>query len=265
MTELDLTDGKIFLNKVTEKIRTRLAEVDASIEAGQKDIQSMNEYYWENYTEMDEYGYENYDNQQALLHQVNDNQEKLKMQHRLRKMLEAPFFGRVDFIYDGEDEPEIFYIGIGNFAERTGMLPLIYDWRAPVSGLFYDYDKGPGSYEAPAGLIEGEIAAKWQYKVKNGKMVYAFESDTKIDDDILKQELGTNSDVQLKNIVRTIQKEQNAIIRNTHDRILAIQGAAGSGKTSVALHRIAYLLYHDREHLKSSNVLILSPNSVFSD
>ena len=96
-------------------------------------------------------------------------------------------------------------------------------------------------------------------------MVYAFESDTKIDDDILKQELGTNSDVQLKNIVRTIQKEQNAIIRNTQDRILAIQGAAGSGKTSVALHRIAYLLYHDREHLKSSNILILSPNSVFSD
>ena len=265
MTELDLKDGKIFLNKVTEKIRTRLTEVDASIEAGQKDIQSMNEYYWENYTEMDEYGYENYDNQQALLHQVNDNQEKQKMRHRLRKMLEAPFFGRVDFIYDGEEEPEIFYIGIGNFAERTGMLPLIYDWRAPVSGLFYDYDKGPGSYKAPAGLIEGEIAAKWQYKVKNGKMVYAFESDTKIDDDILKQELGTNSDVQLKNIVRTIQKEQNAIIRNTQDRILAIQGAAGSGKTSVALHRIAYLLYHDREHLKSSNILILSPNSVFSD
>ena len=101
MTELDLKDGKIFLNKVTEKIRTRLTEVDASIEAGQKDIQSMNEYYWENYTEMDEYGYENYDNQQALLHQVNDNQEKQKMRHRLRKMLEAPFFGRVDFIYDG--------------------------------------------------------------------------------------------------------------------------------------------------------------------
>lgn len=108
MTELDLKDGKIFLNKVTEKIRTRLTEVDASIEAGQKDIQSMNEYYWENYTEMDEYGYENYDNQQALLHQVNDNQEKQKMRHRLRKMLEAPFFGRVDFIYDGEEEPEIF-------------------------------------------------------------------------------------------------------------------------------------------------------------
>ena len=96
-------------------------------------------------------------------------------------------------------------------------------------------------------------------------MIYAFESDTKIDDEILKQELGSSGDVQLKNIVRTIQKEQNEIIRNTGDKILVIQGAAGSGKTSVALHRIAYLLYHDREHLKSSNILILSPNSVFSD
>ena len=262
---MESNHGELFLQEVTKKIRTRIEEVDLSLVAGQKDIQSMHEYYWENYTEMDQYGYEDFDNQQALLHQVNDNQKKLKLRHRLRKMLDAPFFGRVDFIYDGEEEAESFYIGIGNFALKAGMQPLIYDWRAPVSGLFYDYDKGPAAYEAPAGLLEGEIAAKWQYKIKKGRMVYAFESDTKIDDDILKQELGTNSDVQLKNIVRTIQKEQNAIIRNTKDKILVIQGAAGSGKTSVALHRIAYLLYHDREYLKSSNILILSPNSVFSD
>ena len=134
-----------------------------------------------------------------------------------------------------------------------------------MSGLFYDFDQGPASYEAPLGTIEGEIVSKWQYKIRNGKMIYGFESDVKIDDEILKQELGSNGDVQLKNIVRTIQKEQNAIIRNTKDKILIIQGAAGSGKTSVALHRIAYLLYHDREHLKSSNILILSPNSVFAD
>ena len=258
-------NGREYLSHVTESLKHRIAQLDESIEAGQKEIEGMHEYYWENYTEMDQYGYENFDNQQALLHEINASNEKIELRRRFRKMMDSPFFGRVDFCYEGEDEPEIFYIGIANLAEENGGLPLIYDWRAPVSGLFYDYDKGPGSYEAPAGLIEGEIAAKWQYKVKNGKMVYAFESDTKIDDDILKQELGTNSDVQLKNIVRTIQKEQNAIIRNTHDRILAIQGAAGSGKTSVALHRIAYLLYHDREHLKSSNVLILSPNSVFSD
>ncbi|MBP3664039.1 MAG: AAA family ATPase, partial [Tyzzerella sp.] len=148
---------------------------------------------------------------------------------------------------------------------HTGSLPLVYDWRAPISSLFYDFDKGPASYEAPGGVMEGEILSKWQYKIRDGKMVYEFESDVKIDDDILKQELGNNSSVQLKNIVCTIQREQNAIIRNTKDKILAIQGTAGSGKTSVALHRIAYLLYHDRERLKSSNVLILSPNSVFSD
>ena len=225
----------------------------------------MHEYYWENYTEMDQYGYEDYDNQQALLSQVNANQDKLVLKHRFERMADAPFFGRVDFIFDGEDEAEPFYIGIGNFAEKAGMTPLIYDWRAPVSGLFYDYDKGPASYEAPAGTIRGEISSKWQYKIRGGKMIYAFESDTKIDDEILKQELGNNGDVKLKNIVRTIQKEQNAIIRNTKDKILVIQGAAGSGKTSIALHRIAYLLYHDRKNLKSSNVLVLSPNSVFGD
>ena len=225
----------------------------------------MHDYYWQNYTEMDQYGYEDYDNQQALLHQVNANQEQLLLRSRFRKMLDSPFFGRVDFCYDGDDEPEIFYIGIGNFAERPGELPLIYDWRSPVSGLFYDFDRGPASYLAPGGEMTGEICSKWQYKIRDGKMIYGFESDVKIDDDILKAELGSNGEVQLKNIIRTIQKEQNAIIRNTKDRILVIQGAAGSGKTSVALHRIAYLLYHDRQNLKSSNILILSPNGVFSD
>ena len=260
-----MSRGTDFLNMVTEKLRQRILELGDTIQEVQKDIAGMNEYYWENYTEMDQYGYENYDNQQALLAQVNANQENQKKRHRMKKMLDSPFFGSVDFQYEGEEEAETFYIGIGNFAEERGSVPLIYDWRAPVSSLFYDYDKGPASYVAPAGTMEGEILSKWQYKIRGGRMIYEFESDLKIDDDILKQELGANGDVQLKNIVRTIQKEQNAIIRNTKDKILVIQGAAGSGKTSVALHRIAYLLYHDRKNLNSSNILILSPNSVFSD
>lgn len=254
-----------FLKEITDCLQQKIKELDEDLSAGQQEIKNMHEYYWGNYTEMDEYGYENYDNQQALLHQVHANEEKLSKRKRLTKMLESPFFGRVDFRYDGEEESEIFYIGIGNFAPRAGMRPLIYDWRAPVSGLFYDYDRGPAAYDAPGGRMKGEITSKWQYKIKNGHMIYGFESDTKIDDEILKQELGSGGDVQLKNIVRTIQKEQNAIIRNTEDRILAIQGAAGSGKTSVALHRIAYLLYHDRENLKAANILILSPNNAFSD
>lgn len=257
--------GSAFLEFVLQKLEKRVEEVSLSLEEGQKEIQGMHEYYWENYTEMDQYGYEDYDNQQALFHQVNANQQQLLLKQRFIKMMDSPFFGRVDFVYEGEEEPETFYIGIGNFSERTGQTPLIYDWRAPVSGLFYDYDKGPAKYEAPVGELTGEIISKWQYKIRSGKMVYEFESDVKIDDEILAAELGSTGEVQLKNIIRTIQKEQNAIIRNTKDRILVIQGAAGSGKTSVALHRIAYLLYHDRKNLKSSDILILSPNSVFSD
>ena len=260
-----MKDQTAYLEFVLEKLRERIQKISLSLAEGEKEIEGMHEYYWENYTEMDQYGYENFDNQQALLNQINTNQQQLKMKHRFKNMLDSPYFGRVDFQYEGEDKPETFYIGIGNFAEETGRTPLIYDWRAPVSGLFYDFDKGEASYQAPGGLMEGEITSKWQYKIRKGKMVYGFESDMKIDDDILKAELGANGDVQLKNIIRTIQKEQNAIIRNTKDRILVIQGVAGSGKTSVALHRIAYLLYHDRKNLKSSNILILSPNGVFSD
>lgn len=260
-----MSQGTEFLTLINEKLKHKIQEVNHALSEGQKEIESMHTYYWDNYTEMDQYGYENFDNQQALFQQVNANQEQFAYRQRLEKMIDSPFFGRVDFCYEGEEEPEQFYIGIGNFSEKTGHVPLIYDWRAPVSGLFYDYDKGSASYTAPAGILHGEITSKWQYKIRRGKMIYEFESDVKIDDDILKAELGSNGDVQLKNIVRTIQKEQNAIIRNTKDKIMIIQGAAGSGKTSVALHRIAYLLYHDREHLKSSNILVLSPNSVFSD
>ena len=260
-----MSQGTEFLTLINEKLKHKIQEVNHALSEGQKEIESMHTYYWDNYTEMDQYGYENFDNQQALFQQVNANQEQFAYRQRLEKMIDSPFFGRVDFCYEGEEEPEQFYIGIGNFSEKTGHVPLIYDWRAPVSGLFYDYDKGSASYTAPAGILHGEITSKWQYKIRRGKMIYEFESDVKIDDDILKAELGSNGDVQLKNIVRTIQKEQNAIIRNTKDKIMVIQGAAGSGKTSVALHRIAYLLYHDREHLKSSNILVLSPNSVFSD
>ena len=261
----NIKNGREYLQYVLKCLNDRLAQADAAILEGEKEIEDMHEYYWENYTEMDQYGYEDYDNQQALFRQMNANEEQFRLRKRFKKMQDSPFFGRVDFRYDGDEEAETFYIGIGNLSESAGSLPLVYDWRAPVSGLFYDYDKGSASYEAPSGIFEGEVTSKWQYKIRKGKMLYEFESDVKIDDEILGAELGSNGEVQLKNIVRTIQKEQNEIIRNTKDRIMVIQGAAGSGKTSVALHRIAYLLYHDRENLKSSNVLILSPNGVLAD
>ena len=121
---IDNRDGQAYLDAVLEKIRQRILSINESLLEGQKEIDDMHEYYWQNYTEMDEYGYENFDNQQALLHQINANQEQLILKHRFRKMLDSPFFGRVDFCYEGDEEPEIFYIGIGNFAEKTGALPL---------------------------------------------------------------------------------------------------------------------------------------------
>ena len=124
-----MSKGKEFLIDVTEKLKSRIREIDETIKDVQKDIAGMNEYYWENYTEMDQYGYENFDNQQALLQQVGANQENLKYRQRLKKMLDSPFFGSVEFVYEDEEDPEEFFIGIGNFAEARGRVPLIYDWR----------------------------------------------------------------------------------------------------------------------------------------
>lgn len=265
MEEKWLDQEEWHLKEILIKLEKKIAEVEVSLQAGWQDINRMQEYYWQNYTEMDEYGYENFDNQQALRSRVMDNQEKQKDWHRYQKMLDSPYFGRIDFLYDGEEERERFYIGIGNFSEDFRSTPLIFDWRAPVSSLFYDYEKGRAEYLAPVGKITGEVIAKYQYKIKKGKLQYAFESEIKIDDDILKRELGMHTNASLKNIVCSIQKEQNQIIRNREDRILVVQGSAGSGKTSIALHRIAYLLYHERQSLCASQVLILSPNRIFSD
>ena len=257
--------GSEFLDTVKVKIEQRLEELAHTLQEGKEDIHRMNEYYWENYTEMDEYGYENFDNQQQLFRQGDANRETRHQMRLMSRLLDSPFFGAVSFCYEDEDEPELFYIGLTGFAPKAGDVPLIYDWRAPVSSLFYDYDTGEASYMAPAGELSGTITDKYQYKIRRGRMIYEFSSDTCIDDEILREELGKNGDVSLKNIIRTIQREQNQIIRNTTDKIMIIQGAAGSGKTSIALHRIAYLLYHDRKRLTSSQVLILSPNGVFSD
>ncbi len=157
----------------------------------------MHEYYWENYTEMDQYGYENFDNQQALLHEINASNEKIELRRRFRKMMDSPFFGRVDFCYEGDDEPEIFYMGIANLAEEERAFALIYDWRAPVSGLFYDFDKGPASLSGTSGGNHREtLLPSGSIRYRRGKMIYEFESDVKIDDEILKAELGSNGDVQ---------------------------------------------------------------------
>ena len=254
-----------YLQLIEGKLEAAIENIKDEMKLNDKDIAQLQELYWENNSDFDEYGYEEYENRQQMFNHANFRSRNMKTLHMYRRMQDSPYFARVDFLFDGDDEPEHCYIGIGNFAEGKGSMPLIYDWRAPISSLFYDYDAGRASYEAPGGTVEGEIVKKYQYKIKKGRLLYAVESDIKIDDDILKQALSMNADARLKNIVSTIQKEQNSIIRNEKDKILIVQGGAGSGKTSVALHRIAYLLYRHRNDLTASQVLILSPNDVFSD
>lgn len=254
-----------YLKLVTEALHQKLEEIDRRIAGNETDIAQMHEYFWENYNEFDEYGYELYDNSTALKGRMREQDEYKRERMRYEKMLDSPYFGRVDFCYGGEDEPERYYIGIGNLAKGRAEQPYVFDWRAPVSGLFYDYDKGPAQFEAPAGILNGEVTGKKQYKIKNGRLIYVLETEMNIDDEILQQALSEHANASLKSIVTTIQREQNQIIRDKSHRILAVQGCAGSGKTSVALHRIAYLLYHNRKSLKAAQVLILSPNSIFGD
>ena len=184
---------------------------------------------------------------------------------RLERMRKSPYFGRIDFQEKGESKAEKIYIGLYNVSAAGTMEALVYDWRAPVSAMFYDFETGPSAYTCPAGRIEGEMLLKRQYRIENGQIVYMFDSSLNINDAMLQELLGKSTDNRMKTIVTSIQKEQNTVIRNSKDRILIVEGPAGSGKTSIALHRAAYLLYRYRDTISSENILIFSPNHVFED
>lgn len=186
-----------------------------------------------------------------------------KIREKIAKLVDSPYFARIDFYDDGDKDASVYYIGRFSFSEKSKIF--IFDWRAPVSSLFYDCEPGQAGYEAPVGRISGELIRKRQFKISHGLMEYALESAINIQDDVLQRELSHTSDEKMKTIIATIQREQNRIIRNEKADTLIIQGVAGSGKTSIALHRVAYLLYRYKETLSANNVVILSPNKVFAD
>ncbi|MBO3444929.1 RNA polymerase recycling motor HelD [Clostridium sp. CCUG 7971] len=187
-----------------------------------------------------------------------------KLEEKYEKMLESPYFGRIDFVEENEDFTQKCYIGLSNLIDEDYDF-LVYDWRASISSMFYDYEIGLASYECPEGIISGEITGKRQYKINNEKIEYMFDSNLSIDDEMLQEILSKNSDDKMKGIVTTIQREQNKVIRNEDCKHLIVQGAAGSGKTSVALHRIAYLLYKHKDRITPQNIIIFSPNNIFND
>lgn len=182
----------------------------------------------------------------------------------LEKMIKSPYFARIDFKFDDEDEFEKIYIGRSSLRKNSYQEMYVYDWRSPIASIFYRFMTGEAFYDAPCGRVTGELNLKRQYEIKNGTLEYFFDSDVQIVDEFLRQLLSQNTTAKMKAIVETIQHEQDVVIRDMENDLLMVQGVAGSGKTSIALHRAAYLMYQGLQtKLSANNIMIISPNSIF--
>ncbi|WP_039075508.1 RNA polymerase recycling motor HelD [Bacillus sp. MSP13] len=203
--------------------------------------------------------------QAELLSDRERNHRRMDQQlKRIHQLKASPYFGRIDFIETGEEQAEPIYIGLASCMDEKEEHFLIYDWRAPISSMYYNYSPGKAEYEVPGETIEGEMVLKRQFIIKNGALKAMFNTDMTIGDEMLQEVLSHQSDTQMKNIVSTIQKEQNQIIRNEKSKFLIVQGAAGSGKTSAALQRVAYLLYRHRGVIDAGQIVLFSPNFLFN-
>ena len=250
-----------------ETVRTRLddalARIDARVRDYAEEVQAQKTYLWEHRADMDHA--EKNSTRESVYQSVFTGEAALANRKRLQKLRHSPYFGRVDFAEPGAERSLPVYIGIHAFFDDAHKEHVVFDWRAPIASLFYDHEIGPARYAAPAGEVAGEIRAKRQYRIRNGQMEFMLDTAVNIVDEVLQKELSERSDQRMQTIVATIQRDQNAIIRNAESPVLVIQGVAGSGKTSIALHRVAYLLYQFRDSLSSDDILILSPNRVFGD
>ena len=225
------------LEDTTDIIRSKISELGQELYDRDDKVLEFKKFMWDNRSDMDP---------TELKTMMSDNDLEIAMMmnkgeylQKLFKIQNNPYFGSIIF----NDEP--IYIGLT--AIKEGLDYLVYDWRAPVCSMFYDFGIGNASYESPRGMEKGVISRKRQYKIEEGKLKNVFDTNINIDDEVLQDVLSQTSSDKMKNIVNTIQMEQNRVIRNTDDKNLIVQGIAGSGKTSVALHRIAFLLYKINE------------------
>ena len=240
-------------------IRGKISVLGQELYERDDKVLEFKKFMWDNRSDMDP---------AELKTMMSDNDLEIRMMmnkgeylQKLFKIQNNPYFGSIIFKSDeGVDE---VYIGITHVTDDNNKY-YVHDWRSPICNLFYDYEVGKANYLAPMGRIYGEITRKRQYTIKDAKLLHVFDNNINIDDELLQEVLASESSDKMKNIVNTIQAEQNKVIRNTDDKNLIVQGIAGSGKTSVALHRIAFLLYKI-DNLNSNNVLIFSPNKVFSE
>jgi DNA helicase II / ATP-dependent DNA helicase PcrA len=251
-----------YLSEFLRKIEIGLAAIDDTIQLKKQEIDDIHTHMEEHKRDMDHL------DKNALREVVRNysllGEHSVETKKRLLRLRDTAYFGRIDFTEREATAAKPIYVGVHHFQDPEANQNLVHDWRAPISSLFYDYELGEGQYQTKLGTISGDISLKRQFRIRQGEMEYMLDTDVTIYDDVLQRELNRASSAKMKNIVATIQKEQNAIIRDEEARYLIIQGVAGSGKTSIALHRIAFLLYRFKETISSDDVLIISPNKVFA-
>ena len=247
------------LGDTVNLIRSKISVLGQELYERDDKVLEFKKFMWDNRSDMDP---------AELKTMMSDNDLEVRMMmnkgeylQKLFRIQNNPYFGSI--IFKSDDGVDEVYIGITHVTDDDNKY-YVHDWRSPICNLFYDYEVGKANYLAPVGRIYGEITRKRQYTIKDAKLLHIFDNNINIDDELLQEVLASESSDKMKNIVNTIQAEQNKVIRNTDDKNLIVQGIAGSGKTSVALHRIAFLLYKI-ENLNSNNVLIFSPNKVFSE
>ena len=254
---------------VIAKLKARLAAIHEQIEAAHRETSRIERAYGENtkvnVTEVDDQMETNaaVQQQKVMVARAVENETILKHEgDRLTLLADNPYFGRIDIDEDGE--PDTLYIGTATFIDEDGDF-LVYDWRAPISSIYYNGTLGDVTYETPAGEQHATLENKRQFQIEHGHIKTMFDTNETVGDEILQSVLGDQSDEYMKNIVATIQREQNDIIRDTSSDLLVVQGVAGSGKTSAVLQRVAYLLYHSRSDLDADQMVLFSPNRLFAN
>lgn len=259
------------VNGVMETIASQMNRLEKEASQRQSDVMNIRKHFWDevkvNTDTFDDFletiiGLRQ--EAQALAVIQSTHQHAAKRLDVLQRMQNIPYFGRIDFTEQGHSATEQIYIGISSLMDEGGEDFLVYDWRAPISSVYYDYQPGPAQYKTPEGIIYGQLEKKWQYLIRAGELQSMFDTSLTIGDEILQQVLGKGTDKYMHSIVATIQQEQNRIIRHDKGRLLVVHGAAGSGKTSAAMQRVAYLLYKYRDSLNAEQIILFSPNAMFN-
>lgn len=270
MAEPVLQNEQAHLDHVIEEIKKAEKKADKNISTAKKDINNLSKQFdtihmnTTTYSGMMDTAMSVRTQQQMLDERENSWQHAADHLSTLKRLEAKPYFARIDFQEKRGSEPETIYIGLASFSDQPDHF-LVYDWRAPISSIYYDGELGDVSYDTPDGKETVNVKLKRQFQIEDGVIVTLYDTDEAVTDQMLLSALSNHSSTKMKSIVSTIQKTQNAIIRNTKDDLLFVQGAAGSGKTAAVLQRVAWLLYRYRGNLSASQVILFSPNQLFND